>query len=152
MLKDQGVPYYPEVGQTMENATTFVLEFPVKAPDGAIVKNDLTALDQLEHWKIVKENYTEHNPSVTISVGEGEWIAVANWVYEHWDLVGGLSFLPRSNHVYQLAPYEEITKEKYEELLKKVKNLDFSKIVTYEKVDETEVKQELACVAGLCEA
>jgi hypothetical protein len=105
MLKDQGVPYFPEVGQTLENATTYVLEFPVKAPDGAICKDDVSALDQLEHWKIVKKHYTEHNPSVTISVGDDEWIAVANWIYENWELVGGLSFLPRSNHVYQLAPY-----------------------------------------------
>ena len=151
MLKDQGMPYFREVGQTVENATTFIFEFPVKAPKGAICKNDLTALAQLEHWKMVKENYTEHNPSVTISVGDEEWLAVANWVYENWDLVGGVSFLPRSNHVYQLAPYEEINKEKYEEMLKKVEHLDFSKIVTYEKVDETEVKKELACVADLCE-
>jgi hypothetical protein len=151
MLKDQGVPYFPEVGQTLENATTFVLEFPVKAPHGAICKDDVSALDQLEHWKIVKKHYTEHNPSVTISVGDDEWIAVANWIYENWELVGGLSFLPRSNHVYQLAPYETINKERYEELLKHVENLDFSKIVTYETVDETEVKNELACVAGVCE-
>jgi ribonucleoside-triphosphate reductase len=151
MLKDQGVPYYPEVGQNIENATTFVLEFPVKAPTGAICKDDISAIDQLEHWKIVKVNYTEHNPSVTISVGEDEWIKVANWVYENWDLVGGLSFLPRSKHVYQLAPYETIDKERYEEMKKKVEDLDFSKIVTYEKVDETEVKKEMACVAGLCE-
>lgn len=151
MLKDQGVPYLPEVGQTMEDATTFVFEFPVKAPKGAICKDDLSALDQLEHWKIVKVHYTEHNPSVTISVGEDEWIAVANWVYENWDLVGGLSFLPRSNHVYQLAPYEEITKEKYEEMTKNFGHIDFSKIVTYEKVDETELKKELACVGGTCE-
>jgi ribonucleoside-diphosphate reductase alpha chain len=151
MLKDQGVPYLPEVGQTMEDATTFVFEFPVKAPKGAIVKDDLSALDQLEHWKVVKVHYTEHNPSVTISVGEDEWILVANWVYENWDLVGGLSFLPRSNHVYQLAPYEEITKEKYEEMTKNFEHIDFSKIVTYEKVDETELKKELACVGGLCE-
>ncbi|MBP7805089.1 MAG: ribonucleoside-triphosphate reductase [Candidatus Pacebacteria bacterium] len=151
MLKDQGVPYFPEVGQTKENATTYVLEFPVKAPTGAICKDDVSALTQLEHWKIVKKHYTEHNPSVTISVGDDEWIAVANWIYENWDLVGGLSFLPRSNHVYQLAPYEAITKERYEELQKHVANLDFSKIVTYETVDETEVKNELACVAGVCE-
>lgn len=151
MLKDQGVPYYPEVGQKLEDATTFVLEFPVKAPEGAIFKNDLTALDQLEHWKVVKENYTEHNPSVTISVGDDEWISVANWVYKNWDLVGGLSFLPRSNHIYQLAPYEEITKEKYEELLPTVADLDFSKIVTYEKIDDTDIKKELACVGGVCE-
>jgi hypothetical protein len=151
MLKDQGVPYLPEVGQTMENATTFVFEFPVKAPKGAICNADLTAIDQLEHWKVVKVHYTEHNPSVTISVGEDEWILVANWVYENWDLVGGLSFLPRSNHVYQLAPYEEITKEKYENMIKGFEHIDFSKIVTYEKVDETELKKELACVGGLCE-
>jgi len=151
MLKDQGVPYLPEVGQTQENASTYVFEFPVKAPDGAICKDDISALKQLEHWKIVKEHFTEHNPSVTISVGENEWISVAHWIYENWDLVGGLSFLPRSNHVYQLAPYETITKEKYEEMLKKVDSLDFSKIVTYETDDETEVKRELACAAGLCE-
>ncbi len=151
MLKDQGVPYFPEVGQTKEDATTFVLEFPVKAPEGAICKDDISAIDQLEHWKVVKKNFTEHNPSVTISVGDEEWILVANWVYENWDLVGGLSFLPRSNHVYQLAPYEAITKERYEEMQKRMEDLDFSKIVTYEKVDETEVKKELACVSGVCE-
>lgn len=151
MLKDQGVPYLPEVGQTKEDATTFVFEFPVKAPKGAICNADLTAIDQLEHWKVVKMHYTEHNPSVTISVGEDEWIGVANWVYENWDLVGGLSFLPRSNHVYQLAPYEAINKEKYEEMAKAFEHIDFSKIVTYEKVDETELKKELACVGGLCE-
>jgi ribonucleoside-diphosphate reductase alpha chain len=151
MLKDQGVPYYPEVGQTLENASTFVLEFPVKAPEGAICKDDVDAIAQLEHWKIVKQHFTEHNPSVTVSVSDDEWLKVANWVYENWDLVGGLSFLPRSNHVYQLAPYESITKEKYEEMKKRLGDLDFSKIVTYEKEDETEVKKELACVGGLCE-
>lgn len=151
MLKDQGVPYHPEVGQTLEEATTFVLEFPVKAPEGAICRDDMSAIDQLEHWKVVKKHFTEHNPSVTISVGEDEWVAVAHWVYNNWELVGGLSFLPRSNHVYKLAPYEAITKERYDDLIKTVEHLDFSKIVTYEVDDETEVKKELACVAGLCE-
>ncbi len=151
MLKDQGVPYFPEVGQTLLTATTFVLEFPVKAPDGAICKNDIDAIAQLEHWKVVKQHFTEHNPSVTVSVGDEEWLSVANWVYENWDLVGGLSFLPRSNHIYQLSPYQVITKEKYDEMKKRLGDLDFSKIVTYEKDDETEVKRELACVGGLCE-
>ena len=151
MLRDQGVPYYPEVGQTLESATTFVFEFPMKAPDGAICRDDIDAIKQLEHWKVVKENYTEHNPSVTISVGDDEWIRVGNWVYENWDIVGGLSFLPRSNHVYQLAPYESITKEVYDGMIGKVNHLDFSKIVTYEVDDETEVKRELACVAGVCD-
>ena len=151
MMKDQGVPYHPEVGQSAENAVTYVLEFPVKAPEDSIYKNDQTALDQLEYWKMVKLNYTEHNPSITISVGDDEWIAVANWIYENWEIVGGLSFLPRSNHVYRLAPYEEITKEKYEEMRKKFPEIDFSKIVTYEGEDQTQGAKELACVAGVCE-
>lgn len=151
MLKDQGVPFYPEVGETMESAATFVLEFPVKAPEGKIFRDNLTAMDQLKHWKMVKENYTEHNPSVTVSAGDDEWLAVANWLYENWDIVGGLSFLPRANHVYRLAPYETIKKEEYEERAKKLEHIDFSKIYTYEIEDETEVKRELACVAGVCE-
>ncbi len=151
MLKEQGVPYFPEVGQSPETANTYVLEFPVKAPRGAIFKDDITALDQLEHWKIVKENYTEHNPSVTVSVSDNEWLGVANWVYNNWNIVGGLSFLPRDNHVYQLAPYEAVDKKRYEELKNKVGEIDFSKIVLFEKEDATEVKKELACVAGTCE-
>lgn len=151
MLRDQGVPYHPEVGQSKENATTYVLEFPVKAPDNSVFKDDLSAIEQLEYWKVVKINYTEHNPSVTISVGDDEWIAVANWVYENWDIVGGLSFLPRENHVYQLAPYEAIDEKRYKELAAQLTHIDFSKIVTYEKQNETDLKKELACVAGLCE-
>jgi len=151
MIRDQGVPYQPEVGQSKESATTFVFDFPIKAPKGAVVKNDITAIKQLEFWKMVKINYTEHNPSVTISVGENEWIEVANWVYNNWDIIGGLSFLPRNDHVYQLAPYEEINEEKYNELVKKVGNIDFSKIITYEKTDESDMKKELACAGGTCE-
>lgn len=151
MLRDQGVPYHPEVGQSKENATTYVLEFPVRAPEGSIYKDDISAIDQLEHWKVVKLNYTEHNPSVTVSVSENEWIEVANWVYKNWDIVGGLSFLPRDNHVYQLAPYEAIDEKKYIELFERLKHIDYSKIITYEKTDELDVKKELACVAGVCE-
>lgn len=151
MLKDQGVPYHPEVGQSAENATTYVLEFPVKSPKDSIYKNDLSAIDQLEHWKLVKVNYTEHNPSVTVSISENEWIEVANWIYKNWDIVGGLSFLPRDNHVYQLAPYEIIDEKKYLELSQRLKHIDYSKIITYEKTDELDVKKELACVAGVCE-
>lgn len=151
MMKDQGVPYHPEVGQSIDNANTYVLEFPMKAPKGAICRDDVSAIGQLEHWKTVKLNFTEHNPSVTVSVGDDEWIEVAHWLYQNWDIVGGLSFLPRSNHVYQLAPYEAITKERYDQLVKAMPQIDFSKIVTYEMQDETEVKKELACVSGVCE-
>jgi hypothetical protein len=151
MLKDRKVPYFPEVGQSISSASTYVVEFPVKAPDGAVVNNDLSAIDQLEYWRKVKVNFTEHNPSVTISIGENEWIAVANWLYEHWDMLGGLSFLPRENYAYPLAPYEEITKERYEEMAANFPVIDFSQILLYEKNDSTDIKKELACVGGVCE-
>lgn len=154
LVRDQGIPYYPEVGQSMEEANTFVLEFPVKAPDHskeARFKDDLTALDQLEYWKKVKLNFTEHNPSATISVGEDEWIGVVDWLQRNWDIIGGLSFLPRSNHVYRLAPYETITKEEYEARLARFPKVDYSKLIAYERQDETEMKKELACAGGTCE-
>lgn len=151
LAKDQGVPVYPEVGYSTATASTMVLEFPVKAPEGAIVSKDVSALEMLEEWKRLKNNFTEHNPSVTIYVGEDEWIQVLNFVYENWDIVGGLSFLPRNNHVYQLAPYEEISKEEYEAKAKALGKIDFSKLVIYEQQDETIGAKELACVAGVCE-
>jgi len=154
LMRDQGVPFYPEVGQSLEEANTFVLEFPVKAPDHskeARFKDDLTALDQLEYWKRVKLNFTEHNPSATISVSENEWIAVVDWVQKNWDIVGGLSFLPRSNHIYRLAPYETITKEEYEERISRFPKVDYSKLVAYERQDESDMKRELACAGGTCE-
>jgi ribonucleoside-triphosphate reductase len=150
-MRDAGVPYYPEVGQDADSASTYVLEFPVKAPEGAVCKDDVTALDQLAHWKLVKENFTEHNPSVTVSVGDEEWIEVANWVYANWEMVGGLSFLPRDNHAYRLAPYEAITKEEYERRAKSFPVVDYAKLMQYERSDETELKKELACVAGVCD-
>lgn len=151
MLKDQGVPYHPEVGQTMETASTFVLEFPVKAPSGSIFRDDLSAIEQLEYWKMVKTNYTEHNPSVTVSIGNDEWIAVANWVYENWDIAGGLSFLPREDAVYKLAPYEAIDEKRFKELAKRLEHIDYSKIISYEKQNEIDMKKELACAGGVCE-
>lgn len=151
LLKDQGIPHHPEVGQTVENATTYVLEFPVKAPSGSVFKDDLSALEQLEYWKNVKLNFTEHNPSATISVGEDEWIEVVAWLQKHWDIIGGLSFLPRFDHAYQLAPYEAISEERYAELAANFPSIDYAKLVNYEHSDETEQKKELACVSGLCD-
>lgn len=154
LLRDQGVPYYPEVGQLMGEANTYVFEFPVKAPDQskeARFKDDFSALEQLEYWKRVKLNYTEHNPSATISVSEDEWIGVVDWLQKNWDIIGGLSFLPRTNHVYRLAPYEEITKEEYEECMNRFPRVDYSKLIAYERQDETEMKKELACAGGTCE-
>lgn len=151
MVKDQGIPALPEVGQSADEATTFVLEFPVKAPAGSVFKNDLSAIEQLEYWKTVKLNFTEHNPSATISVGEEEWVSVVAWLFENWDIIGGLSFLPRERHVYRLAPYESIDKKTYEALAKRFPAIDYSKLVIYERTDETEQAKELACAGGTCE-
>lgn len=151
LLKDQGLPCKPEVGQTEESATTYVLEFPVEAPGNTKCKDDFSALDQLEYWKRVKENYTEHNPSATISVGDNEWIGVVDWIQKNWNIIGGLSFLPRFDHVYRLAPYEKIDKKQYEELRVKLPLVDYSKLLIYERTDETDQKRELACVGGTCE-
>ncbi len=151
MLRDQGVPYYPEVGQATESANTFVLEFPVASPKSSAFKDDITALEQLEYWKVVKLNYTEHNPSATISVGEDEWIGVVDWLQKNWDIIGGLSFLPRFDHVYRLAPYEAIDKKRYEEMAAAFPEIDYSKLIVYERTDETEQKKELACAGGTCE-
>ncbi len=151
MARDQGVPCLPEVGQSAESATTYVLEFPVKAPAGAVFKDDVSALDLIKEWKRLKEHYVEHNPSATIYVGPDEWITVGNFVYENWDWVGGLSFLPRSEHVYQLAPYEAITKEEYERRARAIGKIDFSKLSQYEATDNTTGAKEFACVSGVCE-
>lgn len=151
MMRDQGWPHSPEIGQSEENATTYVLDFPVKSPDSSITRNDMTAIQQLEYWKKVKINYCEHNPSFTCYVGDDEWFKVGNWVYENWDIIGGVSFLPRDGGIYQLAPYEEISKEKYEELVSKLPKIDFSQILVYENEDNTEGSKELACVGGSCE-
>lgn len=151
MAKDQGVPCVPEVGQSEETATTFVLEFPVKAPTGAIFKDEVSAISLLKEWKRLKEHFVEHNPSATIYVGPEEWIEVGSFVYENWDLVGGLTFLPRTDHIYQLAPYEEITKEEYEKRIKGIGHIDFSKLSQYEFSDNTTGAKEFACVSGACE-
>ena len=151
MLSDMGVPHHPEIGQREDSASTYVLEFPVKAPAGSVTRNDLSAAAHLEYWKMLKENYTEHNPSVTIQVLDDEWMKVGHWVYDNWDLVGGISFLPREDHVYRLAPYEEITEERYEEMAKNFPEIDFSKVVLYEYEDATTGSKELACSAGTCE-
>jgi len=151
LAREQGVPVLPEVGYSSSTATTLVMEFPVKAPDTAIVAKDVSAIEMLTEWKRLKEHFTEHNPSVTIYAGDDEWIKIANFVYENWDIVGGLSFLPRNDHVYQLAPYEEITKEEYEKRFKALGKIDFSHLMYYEQYDQTNGAKEVACSAGVCE-
>lgn len=148
---DQGVPAFPEIGSTTENATTFVLEFPVKAPDGAVTSSEVSALEMLKEWQRLKTHFTEHNPSVTIYAKNDEWLEVANFVYKNWGDVGGLSFLELSNNVYEMAPYESITKEEYNKRVEALGEIDFSMLKFYEFSDQTTGAKELACVGGICE-
>ena len=148
-LKESGIPNEPDV---MKPNDTTVFYFPIKAPKNAVVTKDLTAIDHLEIWKTYREHWTEHNPSVTVNVHEDEWLDVGAWVFDNFDNVGGISFLPAVEHTYQQAPYQEITKEQYEEWVKKMPSrIDWNMLVLYETEDGTTGSQELSCTAGACD-
>ena len=148
-MKDQGFPCEPDV--TKPNHTT-VFSFPMKSPDGAVCRQDMTALEQLDLWKTYQEHWCEHKPSVTISVKEDEWVDTASWVYNNFDDISGISFLPFSDHTYKQAPYQDCSEEEYEELYSKMpKNVDWTGLSDYEQQDYTAGSQELACSAGVCE-
>jgi ribonucleoside-diphosphate reductase alpha chain len=151
MLKDQGVPYHSEVGQEISTAATMVLDFPFASPSNAKTRHDITAIEQLEHWKVYKYFWCEHNPSVTVYVGEDEWLKTLSWCYENFDDLCGVSFLPKSDHIYQLAPYEEINESKYSDLLSKFPKIDYTKLSEYETEDNTEGAKSYACVGDKCE-
>lgn len=148
MMKDQGFPCEDDV---MKPDTTLVFSFPIKAPEKAVFRNDRSALDQLEHWLLYQRHWCEHKPSVTIYVKDEEWPEVAGWTYKHFDEMSGVSFLPHSDHSYKQAPYQEITKEEYEELLAKMPTANWEALSDYEDTDQTEAMQTLACTGGACE-
>jgi ribonucleoside-diphosphate reductase alpha chain len=150
-MKEAGVPMNPENGQTTETATTWVIPFPVKSPDGAILRDDLSAVNQLDFWLQCKTNWTEHNPSCTVSYSDDELLDVIKWVWNNKDKIGGLSFLPRENPSYDQLPYEAITDVEYKEMVDAFPNVDFSKIYRYELQDMTTATSELACFAGACD-
>jgi ribonucleoside-diphosphate reductase alpha chain len=146
-LKEKGFPVEDEV---FRPDSTAVFSFPVKAPKGAITRNDMTALEQLDLWLIYQRHWCEHKPSVTITVTDSEWPEVGAWVWKHFDEVSGISFLPHSNHTYQQAPYEDINEEQYKELASKMpSSINWEELV--ERDDNTEGSQTLACVGGTCE-
>jgi len=151
MMKDVGVPCSPENGQTEEDANTWVLEFPVKSPEGCITRKDVTALDQLSHYKNLQHNWCEHNASMTVYVRDDEWFEVGNWVYKNWDIINGVSFLPYDGGHYKLAPYEEIDVHSYERLIKDLPRIVYSELAKYESEDNTQGKQELACSGDKCD-
>ena len=148
-MKDSGIPAEPCV---MKPDATTVFSFPMRSPVGAITRNDMTALEQLALWKNYALAWCEHKPSVTITVRDAEWMEVGAWVYENFDICSGISFLPHSDHTYAQAPYQDITKEEYEELYEKMpKEIDWAALSLYEKEDTTSGSQTLACTAGACE-
>lgn len=148
-LKASDIPSEPDV---MKPENTTVFSFPIKAPEGAVVTKNLTAIEHLEIWKTYRTHWTEHNPSVTINVREDEWMDVGAWVYRNFDHIGGVSFLPASEHTYRQAPYQEITKEEYEQAVGKMpKDISWQDLSMFETEDGTTGTQELACVAGVCE-
>ena len=148
-MKDKGVPNEPCV---MKGDTTTVFSFPVKSPEGAVTRNDMTAVEQLETWLTYQRHWCEHKPSVTISVRDSEWMEVGAFVYKHFDEMSGVSFLPHSDHTYQQAPYQDCSKEDYEELLATMpKNIDWSELSQYESEDNTAGSQTMACSGDTCE-
>jgi len=146
---DSGIPCEEDVTNP-ENVSVF--SFPMKSPDGAVLREDMTAIAQLELWKTYQIEYTEHKPSITVSVKDHEWMGVGSWVWDNFEYVSGVSFLPHSDHTYRQAPYEDIDKETYEEMLSAMpKEIDWSRLCEYEQEDNTEGVQTLACAGTSCE-
>jgi len=146
-LVDAGVPHEPD----QRNPATMVFSFPKRAPDGAATRNDLSALEALNQWLVFQKEWCEHKPSVTISVKEEEWMEVAAWCYEHFDVLSGVSFLPFDPTEYPQAPYQTIDKETYDRMVERMPTIDWDKLSAYEAEDNTTGSQEFACVAGVCE-
>lgn len=145
LLQEEGVPCHKDY-----DGSGLVLEFPMKSPAGGVLLETQTALSQLEKWKVFKSHWTEHNPSVTIYVRPEEWLEVGKWVYDNWDIVGGLSFLPYDGGIYHLAPYEAISQDEYAARVSSFPKINWAKLVRYERVDTTDLHQQFACIGDVC--
>lgn len=148
-MKEMGIPY--ELCVSKPEQTT-VFSFPQKAPEGAITRNEMTAIEQLELWRTYQTHWCEHKPSVTISVREEEWLDVGAWVYRHFDEISGVSFLPHTDHTYQQAPYQDCTEEEYTEMLSRMpKEIDWHSLADYETEDTSKGTSTFACSGDSCE-
>ena len=148
LMIDKGFPHEPCV---MKPDSVMVFSFPMKA-EGSVTRNDMTAIEHLELWLAYQRNWCEHKPSITVTVKEHEWMEVGAWVYKHFDEISGISFLPHSDHSYRQAPYQDCTKEYYEAFLEKMpKDVEWSELTKYEKVDQTVGTQTFACSGDKCE-
>jgi ribonucleoside-triphosphate reductase len=148
-MKDQGIPSEPDV---MKPDSTTVFSFPMKSPTGAVTRNDMTAIEQLELWLTYQRHWCEHKPSITVTVRDTEWMEVGAWVYKHFDEVSGVSFLPHSDHTYQQAPYQEISEREYLDALANMpERIDWSRLSEYEMEDTSKGTSTFACAGGSCE-
>ena len=146
---DQGIPSEPDV---MKPDATTVFSFPMQSPEGSVTRNDMTAIQQLRMWMAYQEHWCEHKPSCTVSVRDHEWAEVGAYVYNHFDAMSGVSFLPQFDHVYQQAPYQDCNKEEYDVMLSKSpENIDWNRLMDYEKEDTTSGSQTFACSGDTCE-
>ena len=149
-LKDQGVYWEPCV---MKPDTTTVFYFPIKSPEGSLTRDKQSAIEALELWKTLQDNWCEHKPSATINVKEDEWLEVAAWVYKNFDTLSGVAFLPHDGGTYKQAPYTEVTKEEYEQWIEKHPpvTINWDDLRFYEQEDNTSGSQTFACSGGQCE-
>ena len=149
MMKAAGFPCEPDV---MQPDKLYVFSFPMKAPDGAVFRDDRNAIEQLELWLMYQRYWCEHKPSITVYVRDHEWLGVGAWVYKHFDEMSGVSFLPHSDHTYQQAPYQEITVEQYHKAVADMPvGVDWSMLRHFEMDDTTTSSQTLSCTGGSCE-
>jgi hypothetical protein len=151
VLRDAGVPMDPENGQTREDANTWVVHFPMRSPEGSVTRKDRGVIEQCNYWLHNKVNWTDHNPSVTVTYKPDEVMELTKWIWEQRDFIGGMAFLPSFDAHYAQLPYIEISKEEYERRIAEFPEIDFSKLWRYESTDLTSAAQELACLAGQCE-
>ena len=154
--KDPLALYMEQAGFPVENdvmsASSVVFGFPVKAPESSTCVKEVGAMEQLALWKTYQNHWCEHKPSVTVYYTDSEYLQVAQWIWENFDMCSGISLLPTSDHVYQQAPYEDISAEKYDELVAAMpQNVNWEELSQFEKEDNTTGSQELACVGGACE-
>ena len=148
-MVEKGIPYESDVTKPEH---TWVFSFPIKTSKSATCRNDKSAIEQLEFWKLYQEHWCEHKPSVTITVKEEEWIEVGAWVYKNFDMISGISFLPYSDHSYKQAPYQECDEKEYLDMLKKMPtDIDWNELSKYELNDNTRGSQEYACTGDKCE-
>ena len=140
------------VEQDVMSPASSVFSFPVKAPETSVTVSQVGAMEQLQLWKAYQNHWCEHKPSITVYYTDDEFLQVAQWIWENFDICSGISLLPFSDHLYQQAPYEDITAEKYEELLAAMpQGVEWIDLGNFEKEDNTTGSQELACVGGACE-